>query len=58
LPAICSYKQDNIGAFERGVGSFQTVDQYDLEKTREKHACTWPGTLWPKHEWPIEEIKS
>jgi lipopolysaccharide transport system ATP-binding protein len=58
LAAICTYNPDNIHLLERDVVSFQAVDQYDLDKTREKYARPWPGALRPKLEWQVEEIKS
>jgi len=57
LAAVCSYNPDHIHALERDVVSFQVVDQYDLENTREKYTRAWPGALRPKLEWRVEEIK-
>jgi len=54
LAAVCTYNPDNIHALERDVVSFQVVDQFDLEKTREKYTRSWPGAIRPKLEWQIE----
>ena len=57
LAAICSYNPDQIHALERDAVSFQTVDQHDLDRVREKYARLWPGALRPRLEWNVEEIK-
>ena len=56
LAAVCSYGPDEVHAIERDAVSFQTVDQFDLDKTREKYARPWPGALRPKVEWQVEPI--
>lgn len=58
LAAVCSYNPDHIHALERDAVSFQTIDQYDVEKVREKYTRPWPGALRPKLEWRVEQIKS
>jgi lipopolysaccharide transport system ATP-binding protein len=58
LAALCTYNPNNLHALERDVVSFQVVDQYDLEKIREKYTRPWPGALRPKLEWRVEEMKA
>ena len=56
LAAVCTYNPDTIHALERDIVSFQTVDQYDMDKTREKYARNWPGALRLRLNWQIEEL--
>jgi len=56
LAAVCSYNPDQIHALERDVVSFQTVDQHDLDRVREKYARLWPGAMRPRLEWKVEEV--
>jgi lipopolysaccharide transport system ATP-binding protein len=58
LAAICTYNPDVIHALERDAVSFQAVDQYDFEKTREKYAQKWPGAVRPKLEWSIKQVEA
>jgi lipopolysaccharide transport system ATP-binding protein len=56
LAAVCTYNPDNVHALERDVVSFQTVDQYDLDKVREKYARSWPGALRLRLNWQVDEL--
>ena len=56
LAALCTYNPDRLHALERDVVSFQTVDQHDLDRVREKYTRVWPGALRPRLEWKVEEI--
>jgi lipopolysaccharide transport system ATP-binding protein len=58
LAAICTYNPDIIHALERDAVSFQAVDQYDWEKTREKYAQKWPGAVRPKLAWSIKQVEA
>jgi lipopolysaccharide transport system ATP-binding protein len=55
LAAICTYNPEARHVVERDVVCFQAVDQYDVEKTREKFAQKWPGAIRPKLEWRIKQ---
>jgi lipopolysaccharide transport system ATP-binding protein len=55
LAAVCTYNPPVIHALERDAVCFQAVDQYDLEKTREKFTQKWPGAVRPKLEWSIHQ---
>jgi lipopolysaccharide transport system ATP-binding protein len=55
LAAVCTYNPDVIHAMERDAVCFQAVDQYDLERTREKFAPKWPGAMRPKLAWSVEQ---
>ena len=57
LAAVCTYNPDQIHALERDAVSFQTVDQHDLDRVREKYARLWPGAMRPRLEWKIEEVQ-
>jgi lipopolysaccharide transport system ATP-binding protein len=58
LAAVVTYNPDTIHALERDAVSFQAVDQYDLERTREKFAPKWPGAMRPKLEWNIQQAEA
>jgi lipopolysaccharide transport system ATP-binding protein len=53
LAAVCTYNPPVVHALEREAVCFQAIDQYDLDKTREKFAPKWPGAIRPKLEWSI-----
>jgi lipopolysaccharide transport system ATP-binding protein len=57
LAALCTYNPDRLHALERDAVSFQTVDQHDLDRVREKYTRVWPGALRPRLEWKVEEIQ-
>jgi len=57
LAAVCTYNPDQIHVLERDAVCFQTMDQHDLDRVREKYARLWPGALRPKLEWRVEEIE-
>jgi hypothetical protein len=54
--ALCTYAPDSLHAFERDVISFRTVDQFDLDKTREKYTQAWPGCTRPNLEWRVQQL--
>jgi lipopolysaccharide transport system ATP-binding protein len=58
LAAVCTYNPPVIHALERDAVCFQAVDQYDLDKTREKFTPKWPGAIRPKLEWSIHQDKA
>jgi lipopolysaccharide transport system ATP-binding protein len=58
LAAVVTYNPDTIHALERDAVCFQAVDQYDLDRTREKYAQKWPGVMRPKLEWSVEPIET
>jgi lipopolysaccharide transport system ATP-binding protein len=55
LAAVCTYNPPVVHALERDAVCFQAVDQYDLEKTREKFAQKWPGAIRPKVTWSVHQ---
>jgi lipopolysaccharide transport system ATP-binding protein len=55
LAAVCTYNPPVIHALERDAVCFQAVDQYDLDKTREKFPQKWPGAIRPKLAWSIHQ---
>jgi lipopolysaccharide transport system ATP-binding protein len=57
LAAVCSYNPDHIHALERDAVSFQTVDQHDVDRVREKYTRLWPGAMRPRLEWKVGEVQ-
>ena len=58
LAAVCTYNPPVIHALERDAVCFQAVDQYDMEKTREKFTQKWPGAMRPKLTWSVSQERA
>ncbi len=56
LAAVCTYNPDVIHAIEPNAVSFQSIDQIDSRRDREKYAGRWPGVMRPALRWEIAQI--